>query len=116
MAATDPQANQSSCPHLTGCLDYGLHGQHGVSFLSTSWKLLPASVFLLLFKGKMVNRQELVNDSTDKQTLSQVITQQLTGFVFEYNAEVSGQRVWGRGAAACVRRATPLPCRFRPRN
>lgn len=64
----------------------------------------------------MVNRQELVNDSTNKDTLSQVIKQQLTGFVIEYNAEVSGQRVGGRGAAASVRRATRLPCRFRPRT
>ncbi|XP_019505365.1 PREDICTED: protein disulfide-isomerase-like protein of the testis, partial [Hipposideros armiger] len=42
---------------------------------------------LVFKKGKMVNRQELVNDSTNKQTLSQVIKQHLTGFVIEYNAE-----------------------------
>ncbi|XP_077629399.1 protein disulfide-isomerase-like protein of the testis isoform X1 [Crocuta crocuta] len=43
---------------------------------------------LLVFKkGKIVNREELINDSTNKQVLNQVIKQHLTEFVIEYNSE-----------------------------
>ncbi|ELK13580.1 Protein disulfide-isomerase-like protein of the testis [Pteropus alecto] len=42
---------------------------------------------LVFKKGNIVNRQELLNDSTNKQILNQVIKQQLTGFVIEYNTE-----------------------------
>ncbi|XP_025772676.1 protein disulfide-isomerase-like protein of the testis [Puma concolor] len=43
---------------------------------------------LLVFKkGKIVNREELINDSTNKQVLNQVIKQHLTDFVIEYNTE-----------------------------
>lgn len=65
--------------------------------MPTSWKLLPSNVFLLVSKGNIVNRQELLNDSTNKQILNEVIKQQLTGFVIEYNTEVSGQRAPGEG-------------------
>ena len=44
-----------------------------------------------------MNRQELINDNTNKQVLNQVIKQHLTDFVIEYNAEVSEQRVPGEG-------------------
>ncbi|GAB5583020.1 protein disulfide-isomerase-like protein of the testis isoform X2 [Prionailurus iriomotensis] len=44
---------------------------------------------LLVFKkGKIVNREELINDSTNKQVLNQVIKQHLTDFVIEYNTEI----------------------------
>lgn len=52
-----------------------------------------------------MNRQELINDSTNKRFLNQVIKQHLTDFVIEYNYEVSEQRVSGRrvaGAGACM--------------
>ncbi|XP_053410780.1 protein disulfide-isomerase-like protein of the testis [Nycticebus coucang] len=42
---------------------------------------------LVFKKGKLVNRQELVNDETNKQNLLQVIKQHLTDFVLEYNTE-----------------------------
>ncbi|XP_039741428.1 protein disulfide-isomerase-like protein of the testis [Pteropus medius] len=42
---------------------------------------------LVFKKGNIVNRQELLNDSTNKQILNEVIKQQLTGFVIEYNTE-----------------------------
>ncbi|KAF6126338.1 protein disulfide isomerase like, testis expressed [Phyllostomus discolor] len=42
---------------------------------------------LVFRKGKIVNRQELINDSTNKHVLNQVIKQHLTGFVIEYNTE-----------------------------
>lgn len=44
-----------------------------------------------------MTRQELLNDSSNKQILNQVIKQQLTGFVIEYNTEVGGQRAPGEG-------------------
>ncbi|XP_017505664.3 protein disulfide-isomerase-like protein of the testis [Manis javanica] len=42
---------------------------------------------LVFRKGKIVNRQELINDSTNKRFLNQVIKQHLTDFVIEYNYE-----------------------------
>ncbi|XP_054310149.2 protein disulfide-isomerase-like protein of the testis isoform X2 [Pongo pygmaeus] len=42
---------------------------------------------LVFKKGKIVNRQELINDSTNKQELNRVIKQHLTDFVIEYNTE-----------------------------
>ncbi|XP_021023382.1 protein disulfide-isomerase-like protein of the testis isoform X2 [Mus caroli] len=42
---------------------------------------------LVFKKGKIVKRQELINDSTNKDHLNQVIKQQLTGFVIELNPE-----------------------------
>ncbi|KAM8777376.1 protein disulfide-isomerase-like protein of the testis [Rhynchonycteris naso] len=42
---------------------------------------------LVFKKGKVVKRQELINDNTNKYNLNQVITQHLTGFVIEYNTE-----------------------------
>ncbi|KAF6272446.1 protein disulfide isomerase like, testis expressed [Rhinolophus ferrumequinum] len=42
---------------------------------------------LVFRKGKMVTRQELINDSTNKHVLNQILKQQLTGFVIEYNSE-----------------------------
>ncbi|XP_054433194.1 protein disulfide-isomerase-like protein of the testis [Pteronotus mesoamericanus] len=45
---------------------------------------------LVFKKGKIVNRQELINDSTNKHVLNQVIKQHLTGFVIEYNTENKG--------------------------
>ncbi|XP_006892771.1 PREDICTED: protein disulfide-isomerase-like protein of the testis [Elephantulus edwardii] len=42
---------------------------------------------LVFEKGKIVKRQELINDSTNEHILNQVIKQQLTGFVIEYNSE-----------------------------
>uniref|UniRef100_A0A8D1MYU9 Protein disulfide-isomerase-like protein of the testis n=1 Tax=Sus scrofa TaxID=9823 RepID=A0A8D1MYU9_PIG len=42
---------------------------------------------LVFKKGRIVNRQELINDNTNKQVLNQVIKQHLTDFVIEYNAE-----------------------------
>ncbi|KAM6155691.1 protein disulfide-isomerase-like protein of the testis [Rhynchocyon petersi] len=42
---------------------------------------------LVFKKGKVVNRQELINDNTNEHVLNQVIKQQLTGFVIEYNSE-----------------------------
>ncbi|XP_076997843.1 protein disulfide-isomerase-like protein of the testis isoform X2 [Tamandua tetradactyla] len=42
---------------------------------------------LVFKKGKVVNRQELINDSTNKIILNQVIKQQLTDLVIEYNTE-----------------------------
>lgn len=57
--------------------------------MAISRKLLSSNVFLLWSKGKIVNRQELINDSTNKQELNRVIKQHLTDFVIEYNAEVS---------------------------
>ncbi|XP_016078161.1 PREDICTED: protein disulfide-isomerase-like protein of the testis [Miniopterus natalensis] len=42
---------------------------------------------LVFHKGKMVNRQELINDNTNKRILHQLIKQHLTGFVIEYNTE-----------------------------
>ncbi|XP_058426565.1 protein disulfide-isomerase-like protein of the testis [Diceros bicornis minor] len=43
---------------------------------------------VLVFKqGKIVNRQELIYDTTSKQVLNQVIKQHLTDFVIEFNTE-----------------------------
>ncbi|XP_059124006.1 protein disulfide-isomerase-like protein of the testis isoform X1 [Peromyscus eremicus] len=42
---------------------------------------------LVFKKGKIVKRQELINDNTDKDFLNQVVKQQLTDFVIEYNPE-----------------------------
>uniref|UniRef100_A0A8C5VZU7 Protein disulfide isomerase like, testis expressed n=1 Tax=Microcebus murinus TaxID=30608 RepID=A0A8C5VZU7_MICMU len=42
---------------------------------------------LVFKKGKIVNRQELVNDNTNKQDLLHIIKQHLTDFVLEYNLE-----------------------------
>ena len=58
-----------------------------------SWMLLPSNVFLLLSKGRIVNRQELINDNVNKQILNKLIKEQLTDLVIEYNTEVSEQRV-----------------------
>ncbi|ELK29025.1 Protein disulfide-isomerase-like protein of the testis [Myotis davidii] len=44
---------------------------------------------LVFKKGRIESRQELINDSTNKLVLNQVIRQHLTGFVIEYNSEVS---------------------------
>lgn len=62
-----------------------------------SWMLLPSNVFLLLSKGRIVNRQELINDNVNKQILNKLIKEQLTDFVIEYNTEVREQRVSGGG-------------------
>ncbi|CAK7304382.1 Protein disulfide-isomerase-like protein of the testis [Vulpes lagopus] len=44
---------------------------------------------LLVFKkGKIVKREELINDITNKQVINQVIKQHLTDFVIEYNTEI----------------------------
>lgn len=59
--------------------------------------LLPSNVFLLLSKGRIVNRQELINDNVNKQILNKLIKEQLTDLVIEYNTEVSEQRVSGGG-------------------
>lgn len=59
--------------------------------------LLPSNVFLLLSKGRIVNRQELINDNVNKQILNKLIKEQLTDFVIEYNTEVCEQRVSGGG-------------------
>ncbi|KAM7147930.1 protein disulfide-isomerase-like protein of the testis isoform 2-T2 [Molossus nigricans] len=45
---------------------------------------------LVFSKGNIVNRQELINDSTNKNVLNQVIKPHLTGFVIEYNTENKG--------------------------
>nr|XP_005323968.2 protein disulfide-isomerase-like protein of the testis [Ictidomys tridecemlineatus] len=42
---------------------------------------------LVFKKGKIVNRQELINENTNKQDLHQVIKQHLTDFVIEFNSE-----------------------------
>ncbi|XP_020035647.1 protein disulfide-isomerase-like protein of the testis [Castor canadensis] len=42
---------------------------------------------LVFKKGKIVKRQELINDSTNKQDLNYVIKQHLTDLVIEYNTE-----------------------------
>uniref|UniRef100_A0A8C3VWH2 Protein disulfide-isomerase-like protein of the testis n=1 Tax=Catagonus wagneri TaxID=51154 RepID=A0A8C3VWH2_9CETA len=43
---------------------------------------------VLVFKlGRIVTRQELLNDNTNKKFLNRVIKQHLTDFVIEYNAE-----------------------------
>ncbi|XP_005391183.1 PREDICTED: protein disulfide-isomerase-like protein of the testis [Chinchilla lanigera] len=42
---------------------------------------------LVFKKGKVVNRQELINDSTYKQDISGVIRKHLTDFVIEYNTQ-----------------------------
>ncbi|XP_010980877.1 protein disulfide-isomerase-like protein of the testis [Camelus dromedarius] len=42
---------------------------------------------LVFKKGKIVNRQELINDNTNRNILGQVMKQQLTGFVIEYSSE-----------------------------
>ncbi|ERE80013.1 protein disulfide-isomerase-like protein of the testis isoform X2 [Cricetulus griseus] len=42
---------------------------------------------LVFKKGRIVKRQELINDSTNKDFLNQVVKQQLTEFVIEYNPE-----------------------------
>ncbi|XP_037363410.1 protein disulfide-isomerase-like protein of the testis isoform X1 [Talpa occidentalis] len=42
---------------------------------------------LVFKKGKIVNRQELINDSNNKNILHQVIREQLTDLVIEYNSE-----------------------------
>ncbi|XP_059124026.1 protein disulfide-isomerase-like protein of the testis isoform X2 [Peromyscus eremicus] len=44
-------------------------------------------VIIGFFQGKIVKRQELINDNTDKDFLNQVVKQQLTDFVIEYNPE-----------------------------
>lgn len=51
-----------------------------------------------------MKRQELINDSTNKDFLNQVVKQQLTEFVIEYNPEVSGQGDAGRtlGTLVCT--------------
>lgn len=74
-----------------------------------SRKLQPADAFLLLFKGKMVNRQELVNDNTNKHILNQILKQHLTGFVLEYNSEVREQRGPRERAAVRVRACAVRP-------
>nr|XP_020755183.1 protein disulfide-isomerase-like protein of the testis [Odocoileus virginianus texanus] len=38
-------------------------------------------------KGRIVNRQELINDNVNKQILNKLIKEQLTDFVIEYNTE-----------------------------
>lgn len=53
-------------------------------------------------KGRVVKRQELINDSTNKDYLNQVIKQQLTGFVIEFNPEVSGKGVQKNSGYPCV--------------
>lgn len=53
-------------------------------------------MLFLRLKGKVVKRQELINDNTDKDYLNQVVKQQLTGSVIEFNPEVSGQSGPGR--------------------
>lgn len=72
--------------------------------MSTLWKLLPSNAFLLLSKGKIVKREELINDITNKQVLNQVIKQHLTDFVIEYNIEVSEPKGhWEKGrCVSCV--------------
>ncbi|KAK1344412.1 hypothetical protein QTO34_013106 [Cnephaeus nilssonii] len=52
---------------------------------------------LVFKKGRIESRQELINDSTNKLVLNQVIRQHLTGFVIEYNAEVSERSFPGEG-------------------
>ncbi|XP_057551713.1 protein disulfide-isomerase-like protein of the testis [Hippopotamus amphibius kiboko] len=42
---------------------------------------------LVFKKGNIVNRQELINDNTNKHILNQLIKQHLTNFVIEYNTE-----------------------------
>ncbi|XP_040829866.1 protein disulfide-isomerase-like protein of the testis [Ochotona curzoniae] len=42
---------------------------------------------LVFKKGKIVKRQELINDNTNKFDLNQVIKQQITDLVIEYNTE-----------------------------
>lgn len=80
------------CIFILGC-----DGDGGGVVLFTSfsvyilWKLLPSNMPFLWPKGKIVKRQELINDSTNKDHLNQVIKQQLTGFVIELNPEVSDQ-------------------------
>ncbi|XP_036682438.1 protein disulfide-isomerase-like protein of the testis isoform X2 [Balaenoptera musculus] len=44
-------------------------------------------VIVGFFQGKIVNRQELIDDSTNKHILNQLIKQHLTDFVIEYNTE-----------------------------
>lgn len=69
-----------------------IQGENGaiyIYYMAISRKLPSSNVFLLWSKGKIVNRQELINDSTNKQELNRVIKQHLTDFVIEYNAEVS---------------------------
>ena len=56
----------------------------------------------LWLKGKVVKRQELINDSTNKDHLNQVIKQQLTGFVIELNPEVSDQGAQEDTGDPCV--------------
>jgi hypothetical protein len=56
----------------------------------------------LWLKGKIVKRQELINDSTNKDHLNQVIKQQLTGFVIELNPEVSDKGVQGNSGDPCL--------------
>ncbi|XP_001500567.3 protein disulfide-isomerase-like protein of the testis isoform X1 [Equus caballus] len=48
---------------------------------------VPLDSVLVFKKGKIVKRQELIYDSTNKQVLSQVIKEHLTDFVIEYNIE-----------------------------
>lgn len=86
-----------------------------IYYVPTSWKLQPTGAFLL-FKGKMVNRQELVNDNTNKNVLNQILKQHLTGFVLEYNSEVREQRGPRERAAVLVRRATRLPLSFQNKD
>lgn len=61
-------------------------------------------MLFLRLKGKVVKRQELINDNTNKDYLNQVVKQQLTGFVIEFNPEVSGQSGPGRplGPLVCT--------------
>lgn len=58
-----------------------------------------------------MTRQELLDDSSNKQILNQVIKQQLTGFVIEYNTEVGGRRAPGEGwpGALCTWGGPVLP-------
>lgn len=68
-----------------------------IYYVPTSWMLLPSNGFLRLSKGKIVNRQELIDDNTNEHILNQLIKEHLTDFVIEYNTEVSEQRVPGEG-------------------
>ncbi|XP_047570329.1 protein disulfide-isomerase-like protein of the testis isoform X3 [Lutra lutra] len=43
---------------------------------------------LVFKKGKIVKREELINDITNKHVLNQVIKEHLTDFVIEYNTEI----------------------------
>lgn len=59
-------------------------------------------MLFLWLKGQVVKRQELINDNTNKDYLNQVVKQQLTGSVIEFNPEVSGQSGPGRPVGPLV--------------